>query len=107
HPVHICICCQYNIVVPQPFQSVFDIERMLQKVEFLILIHHFFCKPITVQWLTAETKNSLGIHPSAFCDGAACAVTFGNEYRSLVSFLYYVILIFPFCLVVIMKLTIP
>jgi hypothetical protein len=42
HAIHIGIGCDDDIVVPQSFQPIFNIQRMLQQVEFFVLVHHFF-----------------------------------------------------------------
>ena len=48
HSVHIGIRSDNHIVIAQIFQPVLDIQSRLQKIEFLVLIHHLFRQSIRI-----------------------------------------------------------
>ncbi|MNE65191.1 hypothetical protein D3C80_1606510 [compost metagenome] len=79
HPIDIGIGCNYNVVVSQAIHTVFNIQRVLQQVEFFILIYHFFGKTKTVQRLTSQTEYSLRFYITAFGNRSARGVTLSNE----------------------------
>ena len=42
HPVHISICCNNDILIPESVQPVLYIQRMLQEIKFFVFINHLF-----------------------------------------------------------------
>ena len=83
HTVHVGIGGYDYVVVAQLLQTVFDVEGRLQKIEFLVLINHFFGQAIAVQGFALEAKNRLGLHVSRGCDGSRSRIAFGNKKRRL------------------------
>src|ERR1035437_9744001 len=77
--VHIGIGGYYYIVVAQPVQPFFYIQRMLQQVEFFILIHYLFGQAIAVEWLTPQAEYCLAFHRPALGYRTTCRVALGNE----------------------------
>ena len=48
HPVHIGVGRRpYEYYCNAALHAVFDIQRMLQQIEFLIFVNHFFGEPET------------------------------------------------------------
>ena len=76
HAIHIRIGCDHNILIPQPIQAFFNIQCVLQQVELLIFIDHFFSKSKTIQRFTPQTKHGLCFYISCFCDGTTGTIAF-------------------------------
>ena len=53
HSIYIGIGGNDDAVKPEAIHTFFNIESMLQKVEFFIFVHHFLTHPETIQGLTA------------------------------------------------------
>ena len=79
HTIDISIGCDNHFVVTQVLETVFDIERMLQQVEFFVLIDDLLRHAEAVERLTAEAEHRLRLHVTSLGDGAGCGVTFCNE----------------------------
>src|SRR5688572_2537471 len=79
HPIDIRIGGYNNIIITEIIQAVLNIQRMLEQVEFLIFINHFFCKTVAVQWLSFQTENGLGHDIPGFGDGPAGRISLGYE----------------------------
>ena len=58
HPVHIGIRGNYNIVISKPFDAVFHIQCMLQKIEFFVFIHYFLSKSKAIQGFPRRLKTA-------------------------------------------------
>jgi len=49
HSIHICIGGQDDSVVSQVVEVVFNPERVLEQIEFLVLVNNLFRKAETVE----------------------------------------------------------
>ena len=79
HAVHVRIRGHHHVVVAEVFQSVFNVQRRLQEVELLVLVHHFFGQTVAVQWFALETEHRLREHVPGGRDGAGSGISFRNE----------------------------
>src|SRR4028119_751556 len=79
HAINISVSRNYNAVETQTFHAFFNIQSMLQKVQFFILVHNFFTHAKTVQWLTPQAKDCLGFYLSCFGDRTAGGISFCNK----------------------------
>src|SRR5690606_17871758 len=79
HSVHIGIGSDHDVVVAQSFHPVFDIQGMLQQIEFFVLIDDLFGEAVAVQRLCLQTEHRLGSHISCHGDVYACRITLGNK----------------------------
>ena len=59
HPINVCISSYYNFSVSKPIQTIFNIQRMLQEVKFLIFIYNLLCEPKRIKRLTSQAVFSL------------------------------------------------
>jgi hypothetical protein len=67
HAVHIGISGDDNLAVSQAFQPIFNIQRMLQQIEFFIFIDNLFCQAERIQRLTAQAKKQpASAHPATW-----------------------------------------
>ncbi len=48
HPIHIRICSNHHISVPEIIQVFFNIQCGLQKVEFFIFVYDLFSKTVRI-----------------------------------------------------------
>src|SRR5258707_15652670 len=80
---------------------------MLQQVELLILIYHFFRQPITVQRLTTKAENSLSFHVPGLGDTAAGGIPFRNKDGALLLLFQRHLLILAGRLFIIMEPAVP
>ena len=79
HTVHISIGRDDDFVVTQVLETVFDVERVLQQVEFFVFVHDLLGHAEAVERLTAEAEHRLRLHVTSLRDGTRCRVTFCNE----------------------------
>ena len=79
HAVHISIGGDNHFVVPEIVQTFLYVQRRLQTVEFLILIHHFLGQSIAVQRLASEREHRLRIHVTTLGDGTGRRQTLSDE----------------------------
>jgi len=66
HSINISISGNHNIIISQVFNTVFNIKRSLQKVEFLVLVYNFLRKSKAVEGFSPQAENSLGFYISRF-----------------------------------------
>ena len=83
HTVHIGIGSDDDFVVAQFIQTVFDIQRRLQAVELLVLIHHGFGEAEAVERFTAQREYRLRTYVTALRDRARSGETLRNEDAAL------------------------
>ena len=62
HTIHISIRCDDHTVIAKVIQGILDVQRMLEQVKLLILVHDFFGQTIAIQRLTAQTEHRLRIY---------------------------------------------
>ena len=67
HSVNIGIGCNYNIIIAQVFNAVFNIECSLKKIELLILINDLLCKTEGIKRFTPKAEYSLCLNIPRFC----------------------------------------
>ncbi len=79
HAVHIGVGCYDDLVVAKSFDTFFHIERVLQEIEFFVLIDDLFGQTETVQGFAAEAEDSLCFHVSGLGNTAAGGVAFRDE----------------------------
>ena len=79
HTIHIGIGSHDDLVVPEAIQSVLNVERRLQEVELLVLIHHLLGHSIAVERLSPEAEHRLCIHVAALGNAAAGRIALGYE----------------------------
>ena len=79
HTVHIGIGRDNHLVVAEVLETVFDIESVLQQVEFFVFVHHLLGHAEAVQRLTAQAEHGLRLHVAGLGNGTRSRVTFGNE----------------------------
>ena len=79
HTIHIGISGDNHFVVPEIIQTFLYVQRRLQTVEFLILIHHFLGQSIAVQRLASEREHRLRIHVTTLGDGTGRRQTLSDE----------------------------
>ena len=72
HPVHVGICRDNHLIIPQTFQAILNIQGRLKQVNLL-------CQAITIQGLTPQTKYSLVIRVTALRDRTASRVTLRDK----------------------------
>src|SRR5262245_59226207 len=83
HTIHIGIGSNYNVVIAQSVHAFFNIQRMLQQVELLVLINNLLRKPVTVEWLTPQREYSLCFHAAAFGNRTTRRITLSNKQSRL------------------------
>src|SRR5690606_4265258 len=66
HPINISIRGDYDVVISQIFHRIFNIQRSLQQVEFLVFVNYFFGHSVGIQRFSTKGKNSLRIYITAF-----------------------------------------
>ena len=76
HTIHIGIGCNDDRVVTQVLHTILDIERRLQQVKLLILVHDLLRQAIAVQRLTTQAEHSLRHRPSV--EDCRCLVAGGG-----------------------------
>lgn len=79
HPVHIGICRDNHLIIPQTFQAILNIQGRLKQVKLLVLVNDLLCQAITIQRLTPQTKYSLVIRVTALRDRTASRVTLRDK----------------------------
>ena len=79
HSVDIGIGSHDNLVVTQRVETVLYVEGCLEKIELLVLVHHFLGKTKAVERLTAKGEHSLGVHVAALGDASAGRIALCNE----------------------------
>ena len=79
HTVHIGIRRDNHIVVTQVLQTVLDVQRSLQEIELLILIHDLFSQTVRIQRLAPQAEHRLRVHVPRLGDGTARRISLGNE----------------------------
>ena len=60
HPVHIGIGSDDHPVVTQVVERIFNIQRVLEQVEFLVLVNYFLGQAVAVQRFTPQAEHRLG-----------------------------------------------
>ena len=83
HSVHIGIGGDDHFVVPQLVESVLYVERRLEAVELLVLIHHLFGQSIAIKGFASERENGLCADVAALGDRAGGGETLGDEDTTL------------------------
>lgn len=68
HAVDVGISGDDHIVVAQAFETLLDVERSLEEVEFLVFIYHFAGHAVGVEGFAAEREHGLCLHVADFCD---------------------------------------
>ena len=68
HAVDIGIGSYNDLVVTQSLKAILDIQRSLQQVELLVLIHHCPAQSEAVERLASQTEDSLCIGIAALGD---------------------------------------
>ena len=43
HPVHVGICSDNHLIIPQTFQAILNIQGRLKQVKLLVLVNNFLC----------------------------------------------------------------
>jgi len=71
HAVYIRIGGDDDVVVPEMLIRIFDVQRVLQEVKFLVLVNHFFGKPETVQGFASQAEYRLRLDVPCLGNGAA------------------------------------
>ena len=79
HSIHIGIGSDDDFVIAQFIQTVFNIQRRLQAIEFFVLIDHRLTQPVAVKRFTAQGENSLGTDVATLGDRPRCRQTLGDE----------------------------
>jgi hypothetical protein len=79
HAIHVGIGGDHDPVVPQTIHAVLDVQRRLDQVELLVLIHHLLRQAVAVQRFALQAEHTLQVHIAAFGDAAAGTVTLGDE----------------------------
>jgi hypothetical protein len=62
HAVHIGIGGDDDAVVAQAVHAVLDVERGLDQVELLVLVHHLLGEAVAVERLALEAEHGLCSH---------------------------------------------
>ena len=81
HTVDIGIGGDDYFVVSKAFDALFDVERSLQQIEFLVVVNDFLGFTETVERFTSEREHSLGFHIACFGYGTRSRVALGDENR--------------------------
>src|ERR1035441_7772822 len=79
HSINISIGSEHNAAVAQVFKIIFNIKSTLEKVEFLIFIHHFLGHSIAIQGLAFQAEYRLGIDISRLGNRSARRISFGYK----------------------------
>ena len=66
----------HHFLVAQAIYPVLYVQRMLQQVELLVLIHHLFLMWKCIQRFAPQAENCLSPHISAFGQTSTCAISF-------------------------------
>ncbi len=91
HSIHVRICGNDHLVISQTLQSVLDVQRMLQEVELLVLINHFFRQPVAIQWLSTETEDRLRADVARLRDRTTGRITLRDKDHRLNTFFVFVV----------------
>ena len=83
HAVHIGIGGDNHLVVAQFIQSVLYVQRRLQAVELLVLVHHRLAQSVGVERLSAQGEHRLRAHIAALGDRARRRETLRDEDTAL------------------------
>ena len=79
HSIDVGIGRYDYLIITQCVEPVFDVESGLKKVEFLVVIDHFFRQFEGVEWLSTQRKHRLSIDVAHLCDASAGRVALGDE----------------------------
>ena len=79
HAVDVGIGGDDDAVVTQVFDAVFDVEGVLEEVEFLVFVNDFFGEAKAVQGLSFEGEDGLGFGVAGFGDGTGGGIALGDE----------------------------
>ena len=79
HAVDISIGGHNHLVISQVVQSFLDVERCLQKIEFLVLIDHLLCQLESIQGFASQREHGLSVHIATLRDAAAGGVSLSNK----------------------------
>jgi len=59
HAIHVGICSDDHFVIAQAIHAILDVEGMLQKIKFFVLVNDFLGQPEAVEWFTPQAENGL------------------------------------------------
>src|SRR5215204_2744124 len=107
HAINVGISCNNNVVIAKTFIRFFDIQSMLQKIEFLIFIYYLFRKSEAVKRFSAQTKYSLRFNTACLRDGSAGTIPFCYEDGTFLLLFQNGILLFTGCLIIEVIAAIP
>ena len=81
HAIHIGIGSNNDIVVAQVLQTVFNVEGMLKKIEFFVLVDDLLGQAKGIERLSPEAEDSLSLHIAGLGNGTACGIPLSYEQR--------------------------
>lgn len=85
HAVDVGVGGEDDVVVAEVFEVFFDVEGVLEEVEFFVFVADFAGEAEAVEGFAAEAEDGLGVDVAAFGDAAAGAVAFGDEDGAVVA----------------------
>ena len=68
HTINVGIRSDYNLVVTQGIEAIFNIQSTLEAIELVILVDDFFAKSKGVERFSFKTEYCLSVDVPRLCD---------------------------------------
>ena len=82
HAVDVRIRRDHNLVVPEPVESVLDVQRGLEQVKLLVLVDHLLRQPVRVERFALQREHRLRLHVARGGQRTGGGVAFDDEERA-------------------------
>ena len=83
HPIDIRIRGDYNLIIPQVFQVLFNSQSRLNQIELFVLVHDLSSQTERIKRFALEAEDTLSLHIAGLGDRTARRISFRDEKGAL------------------------